>query len=194
MAFYKGGALMAVVHEQAVPFRRKMRSTIRTIGLIGFACICGAARMGAAEANREAIEVLRVRPNLYVMAGAGGNIRLQTGADGVVVVDAGVEPAADEVLAVIKSLTDQPIRYVIDTSADADHVGGNEKFARAGLTLFPLNDPNPNRVDAIGMTNGGAASVLAAEDVLLRVSAPTGQKAVYSTAARPPASLNQKRK
>jgi len=171
-----------------------MRTTIRTIGLVALACVCGAARMAAAEANREAIEVLRVRPNFYVIAGAGANISVQTGPDGVVVVDAGVEPAADEVLAVIKSLTDQPIRYIIDTSADADHVGGNEKFARAGLTLFPLNDPNPNRVDAIGMTNGGAASILAAENVLLRMSAPTGQKALYPTAAWPTESFDQKRK
>jgi glyoxylase-like metal-dependent hydrolase (beta-lactamase superfamily II) len=127
------------------------------------------------------------------MAGAGANISVQTGPDGVVVVDAGVEPSADQVLAAIKSLSDQPIRYIINTSADADHVGGNEKLARAGLTLFPLNDPVRGEM-ANSMTNGGAASILAAENVLLRMSAPTGQKALYPTGAWPTESFDLKRK
>jgi cyclase len=72
-------------------------------------------------------------------------------------------------------------------------VGGNEKLARAGLTLFPLNDPVRGEM-ANSMTNGGAASILAAENVLLRMSAPTGKQALYPTGAWPTESFNQKRK
>ena len=87
------------------------------------------------------LEVLQLRPNFYMIAGAGGNIGVQVGPDGVVVVDAGSAAKADAVVAAIKKLTDQPIRYVIDTSADPDHVGGNEKVSKAGKTLFQTNNP-----------------------------------------------------
>ena len=82
---------------------------------------------------------------------------------------------ADAVVAAIRKLTTQPIRYVIDTSVDADHVGGNEKVAKAGQTLFQTNNPLGE-----GMTNGGAAAILSAEKVLTRMSAPTGQGVAVS--------------
>ena len=107
----------------------------------------------ARAAESSGLEVLQLRPNFYVIIGAGGNIAVQTGEDGVVVVDAGSAAKADVVVAAIKALWDKPIRYVIDTSADADHVGGNEKVAKAGRTLF-----NINNAFAEGLTNGGAAA------------------------------------
>src|SRR6516162_3862162 len=78
------------------------------------------------------LEVLQLRPNFYMIAGAGGNIGFQVGGDGVVVVDSGQASSADAVVAAIKKVTNQPIRYVINTSADPDHVGGNETVAKAG--------------------------------------------------------------
>ena len=71
-----------------------------------------------------------------MIAGAGGNIGFQVGVDGVVVVDSGSAASADAVVAAIKKVTTQPIRYVINTSADPDHVGGNATVAKAGQTLF----------------------------------------------------------
>ena len=82
------------------------------------------------------LDVLQLRPNFYMIAGAGGNIGFQVGVDGVVVVDSGSGANADAVVAAIKKITTQPIRYVINTSADADHVGGNATVAKAGQTLF----------------------------------------------------------
>jgi glyoxylase-like metal-dependent hydrolase (beta-lactamase superfamily II) len=108
------------------------------------------------------IEVLRVRPNFYMIAGAGGNIGVQIGPDGVVLVDAGTEKASGQVLAEIKRLTDQPIRYIINTSADADHVGGNARLAKAGHTIFAMANNDRENFDKL-MTNGGAASILASE-------------------------------
>src|SRR5438874_1210354 len=63
------------------------------------------------------LEVLQLRPNFFMIAGAGGNIAVQVGEDGVVVVDAGLAAKGDAVVAAIKKLTPRPIRYVIDTSA-----------------------------------------------------------------------------
>jgi glyoxylase-like metal-dependent hydrolase (beta-lactamase superfamily II) len=134
------------------------------------------------------LEVLQLRPNFYMIAGAGGNIGVQTGPDGAVVVDTGTADKADEVVAAIKRLTTRPIRYVINTSASAHHVGGNEKVARAGQTIFQMNNPL-----AAGLTNQGAAAILAAEDVLLRMSAPTGQTAPFPAGAWPTETFHQRR-
>ena len=92
--------------------------------------------LSAQDAHGTNLQVLQLRPNFYMIAGAGGNIGLQVGADGVVVVDSGSASSADAIVAAIKKVTTQAIRYVINTSADPDHVGGNAAVAKAGQTLF----------------------------------------------------------
>ena len=91
--------------------------------------VCGAVATARAQQTGGGLDVVQVRPNFYMIAGAGGNIGVQIGIDGVVLVDAGSEGASDRVLAAIRKLTELPTRYIINTGADADHVGGN-----AGLT------------------------------------------------------------
>ena len=81
-------------------------------------------RQPGGDAFASGLEVLQLRPNFYMIAGAGGNIAVQVGEDGVVVVDAGSAAKADAVVAAIKALWEKPIRYVINTSSDPDHVGG----------------------------------------------------------------------
>ena len=125
------------------------------------------------------LEVLQLRPNFFMIAGAGGNIGVQVGDDGVVVVDAGSAARADAVVAAIKKLTPRPIRYVINTSADPDHVGGNETLSKAGQTLFTA----PGSIGVTGNFLGGAASILSAEQVLERMSAPTGQASPFPVGA-----------
>src|SRR5262245_28930047 len=65
------------------------------------------------------LDIQQVRPNFYMIARAGGNIGVQIGADGPVVIDAGTADRAPAVIAAIKKLSDQPIRYIIDTGPDA---------------------------------------------------------------------------
>jgi hypothetical protein len=60
-----------------------------------------------------------------MIAGAGGNIAVQVGPAGVILVDTGSAQASDKVLAAVQRLTSRRIRYIINTSSDADHVGGN---------------------------------------------------------------------
>jgi glyoxylase-like metal-dependent hydrolase (beta-lactamase superfamily II) len=141
----------------------------------------------ASAANADGLEVLQLRPNFYVIAGAGGNIGVQVGPDGIVVVDSGTAARADAVVRAVTSISNRPIRYVINTSADADHVGGNETVARAGQTILNLTGA------LSGLANGGAAAVLAAEGVLRRMSAPTGEKAPFPTAAWPTETFHGRR-
>ena len=136
------------------------------------------------------LEVLQLRPNFFMIAGAGGHIGVQLGDDGVVVVDTGSTARADAVVATIKRLTARPIRYVIDTSADPDHVGGNEAVSKAGQTLFTA----PGSISLPGNFLGGAASILAAEKVLTRMSAPTGQASPFPAGAWPTETFDHARK
>jgi cyclase len=135
-------------------------------------------------------EVLQVRPDFYMIAGAGGNIGVQVGADGVVVVDAGSASSADAVVAAIRKLTRQPIRYLINTSADPDQVGGNATVAKAGQTLFMQTSGAGLSADF----QGGGASILSVEEVLTRMSAPTGKASPFPVAAWPTETFHQARK
>ena len=145
--------------------------------------------LGAAQSEKSRttetgdLEVLQLRPNFFMIAGAGGHIGVQVGDDGVVVVDTGSTASAGAVVAAIKKVTTQPIRYVINTSADPDHVGGNEAVAKAGQSLFTSAD-----------FLGGAASILSAEGVLTRMGAPTGQASPFPVAAWPTETFDHPRK
>ena len=61
------------------------------------------------------IQVLPVRDNIYMLVGAGGNITLQLGDEGVLMVDTQFAPLSGKILAVIRELSDQPLRYIINT-------------------------------------------------------------------------------
>ena len=87
---------------------------------------------GALLQRSDDLDVVQVRPDFYMIAGAGGNVAAQIGPAGVVLVDTGSAQMADAVLAAIKRLTDRPIRYVINTSADADHVGRQRQAIEGG--------------------------------------------------------------
>jgi cyclase len=112
------------------------------------------------------LEVIQLRPNFDVIVGAGANILVQFGSDGAVLVDAGDSDMSDSVLEALKKVTSEPIRYVINTSADPGNVGGNANLSKAGASL------NFARGNNIG---GKAAAVLSREGVLNRMSAPTGK-------------------
>src|SRR5580704_8072109 len=161
-------------------------------GLTCFALLASSAVPGLpAEAENGGVDVIRVRPNFYMLAGAGGNIGVQIGSDGVVLVNAGTVAASGRVLAAIRKLTDLPIRYVIDTNADADFVGGNGQLAKAGKTIFTNVLGNPALAEA--MTNGGAAAILAHDSILRRMSAPTGKTSPYPDDALPTEAFYPKR-
>src|SRR5258708_7270847 len=78
------------------------------------------------------IEVLPVRGNIYLLVAGGRNITLSVGPEGVMLVDTALAPWADQIVAAIQKLANRPIRYVLNTSADPDHTGGNAIFAKLG--------------------------------------------------------------
>jgi cyclase len=142
--------------------------------LAGLVVVGGRAPVARAQQPGNDLDVVQLRPNFYVIAGAGANIAVQVGPAGAILVDTGSRQMSDKVLAAVKRLTDGSIRYIIDTSSDADRTGGNERVSRAGKTI--LGNTGSAGVSEDVYTNGGAASVLAHENVLTRMSAPGGQQ------------------
>ena len=99
-------------------------------GLVVAAAVLAGSAFPDAQAP-PAIQVERVRPNIYLLAGSGGNITVHIGAEGVLLVDSGVEQSAAAVLAEVRKLSTGRIRYIINTHMHPDHVGGNAAIATA---------------------------------------------------------------
>lgn len=112
-----------------------------------------------------------VQGNVHLLVGAGGNIAVQIGDEGVLVVDTGLAQFADKTLAAIRRLSDKPIRYIINTHFHSDHTGGNEVIGKAGSTI-----------------QGNPTAIIAHENVLKRMSAPTGEVSPTPVAAWPTSS------
>ena len=77
------------------------------------------------------IEILPVQGNVYMLAGAGSNVTVQVGPTSLFVVDTNEAAMSDKLLAAIKTISPLPVRAIVNTSADMDHVGGNEQFAES---------------------------------------------------------------
>jgi cyclase len=121
-------------------------------------------RLKPAATDESSIRILKVRGNISVIQGAGANITVLTFPEGVTLVDSGAAPMADKVLAA------QPIRYLINTSVTADHVGGNEKLGGTGSQITGGN--------VSGQVGTDGAEIIAHEQVLERMIARTVQPPV----------------
>jgi glyoxylase-like metal-dependent hydrolase (beta-lactamase superfamily II) len=139
------------------------------------------ARPAPAAAPRATapLEVIQLRDNFYAIVGAGATIAVQLGPDGVILVDTGSGERSADVLAEIRKLSTRPVRYIINTSAHRDHVGGNDDLSKAGQSVIPTGGLNE-----IGAA-GGRAPILAEEHVQAAMTAPHGEQAKYPIGAWP---------
>lgn len=108
-----------------------------TLLLIAGALLAGGAAAVVAQGQFDKVEIQpeKLAANVWVLYGAGGNIGVCTGDDGVVLVDDQFAPLAPKIQAAVKRLSDRPLRWVINTHWHGDHVGGNEAMADAGATI-----------------------------------------------------------
>jgi len=143
--------------------------------LLGFIEV-GYAQQGAGS-DPSQIQILPVQGNVYMLVGAGGNTTIQAGDEGVLVVDTKPQPLTAKVLEAIRSISRKPIRYLINTSMDPDHTGGNEEISRAGSTIA-----GGNVVAALRDASDGA-TIIAHQKVLDGMIIPRpGQPPVSSRA------------
>jgi cyclase len=133
--------------------------------------------MSAGDAE---VHIWPVQGNVYMLVGDGANITVQVGDEGVLLVDTGPAKMSDNLLAAVRSLSDKPIRYIIDTNDDPDHVGGNESLAKAGSSIT-----GGNVVGDIGASAGDTAAVIAFQSILDRMSMPKGNEAAMPQSAWP---------
>src|SRR3954463_16750031 len=90
--------------------------------------------------------------NVYMLEGQGGNITVAVGRAGIIMVDGQFAPLHDKIKAAISAISNLPIKYLINTHYHGDHTGGNEGFAKDGVTVMS-QDNVKNRL-AAGTTNG----------------------------------------
>jgi glyoxylase-like metal-dependent hydrolase (beta-lactamase superfamily II) len=126
----------------------------------GVAFLCAAGTGGSAQqgGGGAKLTVVQLRPNFYMIAGAGANIGVQTGPDGVVLANTGTREASADVLAAVRELSKAPIRYVVNTSGEGETLGGN-----AALSKMP-----------------SILHIASHENALKAISAPTGQTSQFS--------------
>lgn len=125
----------------------------------------------------DAVEIVQVTSDIYMIAGIGGNVTVQVGPQGLFVVDTGSEATSAQTVAAIRRISDKPIRYIVNTSADPDHVGGNPAVDKLGAFI-----PTRELIEE-------GAVIIAHERVLGRMSAPTGKVSPTPVAAWPTATF-----
>jgi glyoxylase-like metal-dependent hydrolase (beta-lactamase superfamily II) len=122
--------------------------------------------------KRDQVEVLHVKGNVYVVAGADTHVTVQVGPLALFVVDTATADMSDKLLAAIKTISPLPIRFVVNTSAHPNYVGGNERFAKSAG-------------DSVNAFLGQSARVYANENAYARMSNPKDGSAPMPTALWP---------
>jgi glyoxylase-like metal-dependent hydrolase (beta-lactamase superfamily II) len=85
--------------------------------------------------TRVQIKATDLGSRTWMLEGRGGNITVAVGTDGIVMVDGQFAPLSEKIGAAIKAISPLPIKYLVNTHFHGDHTGGNENFARAGVTV-----------------------------------------------------------
>ena len=144
-----------------------MRLPLAATAIALLAAVASVAAQSDASAE---IQSWQIRERVYMLAGRGANTTVHIGSDGVLVVDPQTGAASAPVLAAIRRLSDRPVRFIVNTTGDTDHIGGNEAIAKSGQTLAGGNT-RPATV-----TGTGGAPIFAHENLLNRLA--TGETAV----------------
>jgi cyclase len=95
----------------------------------------GSAQQGP-DFGKVEIKTTRLADDFYTLEGLGGTVSVLTGPDGVLLVDSQFAALTDKLVAAIHKVSNQPIRFLVDTHLHGDHTGGNENFARLGALVF----------------------------------------------------------
>lgn len=100
------------------------------------------------------IEIIPVNGNVSMLTGAGGNIGVLTGDDGIIMIDDQFAPLSEKILNKLKSLSEQPVKYLVNTHHHGDHTGGNENFQKEGALIFAQENVRKRLLNDSTVTGG----------------------------------------
>jgi len=132
--------------------------TVRIIAPLAGALLMGGylvAQQNQIDLDKVEIHTLPVQGNVHMLVGAGGNITVQVGKQGVLLVDTEFGPLVPKIMTEVRKLSSGPLRYIINTHVHGDHVGGNEALVK----MTPVDNTQP-------------LNIVAHENVLNRMTTP----------------------
>jgi glyoxylase-like metal-dependent hydrolase (beta-lactamase superfamily II) len=109
------------------------------------------------------IKVHQVEGSVYYLEGQGGNVGLLVGDDGVIMIDDQFAPLTEKLVAAIRTLSTEPIRFVINTHVHGDHTGGNENLGKMGIAIMAHDNVGTRLAQGV---NGGAPAPVAARPIV----------------------------
>ena len=114
------------------PATRYPSAVLVTAAILALTPLSAAAQQDFSQVE---IRTEQVADGLYVLFGSGGNIGVSVGEDGAFLVDDQYAPLTEKILAAVAEVTDQPVRWVLNTHWHGDHTGGNENLGREGAMI-----------------------------------------------------------
>src|SRR6185503_16347791 len=113
--------------ELGMPIIPAMRRLYLTLFILFIAFSASAQR----DFSKVEVKAEKVAGSVYMLTGAGGNIGVSVGDDGIVVIDDQYAPLAPKIEAALKTITDKPVKFILNTHYHGDHTGGNEYFGKS---------------------------------------------------------------
>src|SRR3984885_5800543 len=120
-----GMRIAGIVHAVAI-----------VIGLSLGTVVARAQWQGSPDFSKVEIKTTKLADNFYTLEGLGGTTGVLVGPDGVFMVDDQFAPLSGKIVAAIKQISDQTVRFVVNTHVHGDHTGGNENFGKTGAVIF----------------------------------------------------------
>ena len=136
--------------------RMKIRKTRHPLILLVALLTMGVAgrAQNAPDFSKVEIKTTKLTGSFYTLEGQGGTIGILVGPDGILMVDSQFAPLSQKIQAAIRQVSNEPIRFLIDTHVHADHTGGNENFAKMGAVIFAREELRERLIHPAPAANG----------------------------------------
>lgn len=125
--------------------------------LAAFVVLAAVARAQAPappDFSKVEIKTTKLAANFYTLEGLGGTVGVLTGPDGVLMVDDEFAPLSAKLAAAVKQVSDQPVRFLVNTHVHGDHTGGNENFGKMGAIIFAREELRDRLAHPLPAANG----------------------------------------
>jgi cyclase len=138
-----------------------MKRTIRYSNVIVAAALAFVAvtaevhgQGGKQDFSKVQIKATKISSNFHTLEGQGGTIGVLSGPDGVFLVDTQFAPLTDKIVAAVKQISPNPIRFVVNTHLHGDHTGGNENLAKLGVVVISREELRDGLAHPVPAANG----------------------------------------